>query len=282
MYIVHVYPAVERLASLLVVDFKFPVFTRRSRSITLHPEILLICLLVVAVKLLYPFDDEVRHPSMETEPGALLINWDAWNNARANSREKLEQLSHPQSHQDFIKIEEQDVLAMTATETDNYLAWFQRNWVDGQPRIRSADVDFRDAMHRMFPVGGEPGAGALDETSLPGVDNESKETLARLRITQGSLVARTVLLDDQPAGSQRDEVLKPGDRYRYFRKQIDLPERAKPFFKASANLVGLDLNAFLVAVFKIEMKLQRWSDDKRNENTEDDGASNDVNLPMAM
>ena len=74
-----VYPTVGRLAALLDYNFMFPdMQLAKYLRKTEVPMAQLAALLVVAAKLLYPFDGKPRTPRRATEPAALTVDWDRW------------------------------------------------------------------------------------------------------------------------------------------------------------------------------------------------------------
>lgn len=81
-------------------------------------------LLVVATKLSQPFDDIIRYPENDSDPSTVQINWKKW--AQVIVERPLDGLRRGKE----IHITDADVLGMSETAMDNYLNWYQGNWVD--------------------------------------------------------------------------------------------------------------------------------------------------------
>lgn len=128
--VVEIYPAVQRLAKMLQIDYSWKaVATRRVNSVSAHPEIQMISLIVIATKLAHPFDNIPRYPESESEATIVRIDWEKWVSTMKDAP------SRGLKRGEEIKVTEADVPNMNAKEMDDYLDWYQRTWVnDSDPK----------------------------------------------------------------------------------------------------------------------------------------------------
>ena len=87
-------------------------------------------LLIVSVKLYYPFDDLHRSPRSPTEPAVFTIDWNKWNKVYENSEESQYTSGVKVGKQDVVNVTEKDVFNMTNDELDKYMDWYQKTWVE--------------------------------------------------------------------------------------------------------------------------------------------------------
>ncbi len=118
------YPAVRRLASLLEIDFSWPILLKRAPSVAAYPEVRLISLIVVATKLGHPLDDITRIPENDIDPTIVKIDWTKWREIMMNSP------SRGLKRGDEITVTDVDVMDMNGKKMDDYLDWYQRTWID--------------------------------------------------------------------------------------------------------------------------------------------------------
>jgi RNA polymerase I-specific transcription initiation factor RRN7 len=121
---VEVYPAVQRLATMLEIDFTYTHIRKencRVNRITAYPETQLIGLLVIATKLSQPFDDIARKPESDADPTTARIDWEKW--CETMAEEPSEGLKRGQE----IKVTEKEILSMNGKKLDDYLDWYQKN-----------------------------------------------------------------------------------------------------------------------------------------------------------
>lgn len=271
---VEICSAVHRISSLLKVRFVFPrPGVRQKRA--LFPETQLIALLVVAVKLFYPFDQLRRKPRSWTEPGVLGINWDVWCDLQAEYEARFVSDGRI-GRGNIISVNEQDIMKMSGTQLDEYLDWCEQTWVDEESSASKKQEHWKELLD-MFPT------GRLDESSFAEIsfDEESKidqvSVDQNLTTVQGSLSMRDVVSKGQEEKSNRP-VRRIGNFYKRYRKAKDLPPQARKFHEVAASLAGISLSCLLTAVLHVEMKLQFWrrkqlqaeETDSEHEGSEDD------------
>lgn len=242
---------VSRLTKSLSLSYSFPTIGRRQTSSS-FPEVQLLALLVVAVKLHHPFDGTDRHASTLTDLGVMTIDWDVWckNQKEFDARVTL---GGKIGRGNEMKVRDRDVLNMTGDQMDEYLDWYERTWVkEGNQETRKGGLPTQ--LLDMFPI------GRIDGSSAPVVDvqelvNGDQEALdAKLKAVQGSLKIRGILLKEK-GGKSKERVRRIGSFYKRFRKEKDFPPQAKTFYEAAANLIGISFHALLIAVLHTEQKL---------------------------
>lgn len=62
-----------------------------------------------------------------------------------------------------------------------------------------------------------------------------------------------------------DEIPRPGSEYRRHRSESELPDTARPFYEAVAEVAGISLGTLVRAVFQTEVKIAQWQYDRRRE-----------------
>ncbi|OCL05870.1 hypothetical protein AOQ84DRAFT_432871 [Glonium stellatum] len=257
-----VYPAVTRLARLLDYAFTYPLELAKKRARIIDiPGAQLISLVVVSVKLFYPFDDVRRYPSTATEPAVAVIDWDAWKDATTKFRRALE-VPDKMKPKELMAVKEKDVFSMSDSQMDQYLDWYQRTWTDESVREQDKDSDFRTALFREFPVGPDDeqkstNAIVIDEETIREAETE------RLRAVHSTLKVRAVVTEEE--AQEQGNIKRPGSLYKYYRKESDLPDNARVFYEEAAKISGLSMKMLIKAVFLTEMKIQRRGDMQRKE-----------------
>jgi len=257
---VDVYPVVNELARLVSYSFSFSTSGTRYR-ISSQPEPQLISLLVVAVKLCYPFDSLIRFPRSLAEPAALRINWEEWAVIQQNDRSHSDKRSREGKE---METAEHDVFDMSGLQMDEYLSWYETTWLDEEAR-----GDDRKAVPKqlldMFPTSGsrDPTRSNASSPSEGGeARGDGNATLDPVKQVQRSMKASRVVWDSDRDG-HAEHVRRPGSYYKRYRVVEDMPPGARTFFEAAARVVGLSLRSIVDAVYRTESKLEAWKLAKR-------------------
>lgn len=117
---------------------------RKFQHINL-PEVQLISLLIIAVKLFYPFDDSLgegegeggvnvdanvkRYPYSWRDPAAQIMDWKAWMGFQKEfSDEGGGGLGNGKAKGKEIGVRAGDVFGMDGRQIDEYLDWYERMW----------------------------------------------------------------------------------------------------------------------------------------------------------
>ena len=252
-----VYAAVQHLND--IVGFKYhyvdPEGTRR-RAIS-YPEAQLMSLVVVATKLLFPFDSNAiqRSPRNDVEQGMASLDWSTW----AEGRELPAAFGPSQENLTAgmeMEIKDTDVFDMSPSQLDQYMEWYQRTWAS----TTTADEDVNGELLAMFPIGPTLPKPVHPATVLHDEDARRK----RVREVQARLKMNEVITD-QEATESATEVIRLGMQYQEFRdhKALSFSPIAKMFHIEAAELSCLSLDMLLRAVRQTERKILLWRQAKR-------------------
>ncbi|KAI9670971.1 MAG: Pol I core factor CF [Alyxoria varia] len=169
-----VFPAVERLSVLRDCAYTFPT-PQKYMHLSEHPELTLVSLIVVATKLLYPFDKFRRSLADPSEPGATAVDWKTWNelysknsggSENADSHLQRENVQRDGSF-DPTTVSAKDVLGMAEHKIDEYMKWLQDALITTNEEETS---DFQNAVLKLFPLHhrhDNEATGALEPTHRP-------------------------------------------------------------------------------------------------------------------
>lgn len=269
---------------------KIPSLRRNDRRhATSYPEAQIISLIVVATKLLYPFDSATvsRHPKSPNDLATLRMDWAAWLAAKKEMENSLStsQSDATTSAADSLKpgtemsITDADALSMTDAQLDQYLDWYQRTWLNPGPGEQQSQIHSQSQ-----PQSQEP--NAVDQTilnlfplrSLPSVEKtrlqhadaaQQRETLLARRIdrVQRSLSPVRAISPAEEV-RQHSAVLRPGSRYPRYRRVEDLDGGGGvvgAFHAEAAQAACLSVSALLKAVARTEDLIEVWRRERRRE-----------------
>lgn len=127
---VDLYPAVKNLQNLVRFDFSFPKRAAKNPLSGL-PEVQLVSLIVIASKLLFPFDDTKRYPFSANESTTQAVNWKAWNQAQWYVENREIAAGHIGKGNEILATED-DAFTMTGTQLDEYMDWYENSWLDSK------------------------------------------------------------------------------------------------------------------------------------------------------
>lgn len=253
---VELYIVVRRLASLLAANFTFPRPGSRQRKSSL-PEIQLISLLVIAVKIYHPFDSKPRYARTLTGFGTLLIDWDVWCKSQTDYASRHVSAGRlGRGHE--INVNENDVMTMSGEQLDEYLDWYEKTWVREEPREPNSRR-IPQPLLDMFPTGRPEGSSPAKVN----FDEEAKADQLALALTLsavvGSLKFRGIVSEENEENSKK-VVKRIGSFYKRYRNIEDLPSQANIFYEAAARSVGTSLSTLVLSVFQMEIKLEKLRD----------------------
>ena len=246
-----IFPAVQGLAQLTRSDFRYSITKEiRRKQGSAFPEVELMSLLVVAVKLLYPADEVQRHPQSLHEPAAQQMDWISWKRrwqdlAKSSPRTGLARGSE-------IDVRDTDVFKMSQQELGSYMNWYQKTWVKG-PRPGSEDSVNKEILD-MFPLHSLEPSGKL--SSLQREQELEGAATQRARSTTNSLKFQRPLKDDEADGEAN--IKRPGEGYKSYRSEEELPDIAKVLFKAAAETACTSVENLILAVLQNEAKITTW------------------------
>lgn len=262
----------SRIAKLLSISYSFPTLGGRQAASS-FPEVHLMALLVVAVKLHHPFDHVQRYATAINDPGIMTVDWDIWCKQQKDFDHRLTS-EGKLGRGNEMKIQDRDVLNMTGAQMDEYLDWFERTWVqEGNQEAKKGSLPTQ--LLDMFPTDRLDGSSApvVDIQDL--VDADQKALDVKLKAAQARLKIRGIVSEER-AGKSKVPVRRMGSFYKRYRKEEDLPPTAKAFYEAAANLIAVSLHTLLVAVLQTEQKLLKYK--KKQLDEADVGDSEDESL----
>lgn len=249
-----VYSTVSRLATMVQYNFTFPASKRSAETRNVnYPMAQLAALLIVAVKLLYPFDGIPRHPFNRSEPAATVVDWNVWTEqAKANASQGNDPLAYSKA----MATREADVMSMPKSQIDDYLDWYGEAWATEDISKYDREADFKRGLLATFPAARTSTHGSTMDTA------EDEEPMEHLETVLRSLQIREPLPHGKRLKDQR-KMLRPGSYYKQWRKEDDIEAVAKPFCEALGRLVGISQRRLVRAVFTTEGKLQAWVREQR-------------------
>lgn len=121
------------LQSVMKFSFTFPQIRWGPFHRTNIPEVQLISLLVITVKLIFPFDGITRYAYSSQDPAAHSIDWLCW-----------ERVQKAQEHGDkgvrltsdmAIQVRDGDVFDMSKDQLDDYMDWYEKIFVQDKGEL---------------------------------------------------------------------------------------------------------------------------------------------------
>ena len=245
----NVFHATREIAELVGIEFSFPGLKGRQR-ISYLPEVALLCLIVIAVKLYHPFDPHPRFAVSSEDPASLAMDWEAWFKARQDHGTRLTKEGRlPRGSE--INMTEDDVPAMTGEQMDDYLDWFERTWVD-DTRAEHKPRGVPNDLLTMFPTGRADGSDPEPYRYGEERDKEEDSKDRRIRETMSQLAVRRILpekeADSKPVGAM----------YKRYRSEEELTEHARAFHEEVAEVAAIELKSLLSAILQVENKILAW------------------------
>ncbi|KAI9732843.1 MAG: Pol I core factor CF [Cirrosporium novae-zelandiae] len=233
-----VFAMIPRLASLLNYQFEYPPF-KPNTPISSLPEPRLISLLIVVVKLIFPFDDIPRTPYSFEEPGALKLDWGVWREAQKET----------EGNNKWKRMNEDDVFKMSGEDMDAYLDWSEKRDIK-RGTDKNEDQNIPQEILDMFPTTRAPNQTRTKIQPSPPIASSSPlDSLTKVldSLTLNSPHARS---------SCSRHINRPGSGYQLYRSKSDLPNSAaEAFYNKAAEVSGLKVEKLMVAVLQIERKL---------------------------
>ncbi|KAL2822589.1 hypothetical protein BJX63DRAFT_126648 [Aspergillus granulosus] len=243
---VDVYPVIKRLQTLTGFTFEYPNKVAGRRKPLDKPELQLVTLVVMATKLLFPFDGIQRHPASAQEPTVQAIDWEAWADVQDHF-DKRDAMSGRIGKGKEILVNEGDVLTMNSNQLDEYMDWYESSWLDS-----SKDPG---PLASLFPL------GSMAKESRPGAFttevNEEEAIDAMLGMTPRYLKSRAVV------GEPDADIPRPGSLYARYREESDLPDSARSFYETAAKVTGISLQTLVRCVCQAEIQINKWLEEQR-------------------
>ncbi|KAL4997359.1 hypothetical protein BDV10DRAFT_169956 [Aspergillus recurvatus] len=244
---VDVYPVTKRLQTLIGFTFEYPTkkVSKKWKSLD-KPELQLIALIVIATKLLFPFDDVQRHPTSAQEPTVQTINWAAWTEVQKHF-DRRDTPSGRINKGKEILVNEDDVLTMTPDQLDEYMDWYENSWLDSS--------NATNPLANLFPIGS---TSKENRQSAPAADDDEEEAVeAMLQNASRYLRTRHVVSESDP------DIPRPGSLYIRYRYESDLPDTARAFYETAAKITGISLSTLVRCVSQAELQITKWLENQR-------------------
>jgi len=115
--IVETYQAVQNLVDLLSIKFHFEV-TRQTLRLSKYPEVKLVALIIIAVKLAYGLDDVPRNSSSKSEVANVIPQWKDWK-AILDSQSGVTKWE--------ATLPERAIYDMDTEALDKYMDWYEES-----------------------------------------------------------------------------------------------------------------------------------------------------------
>ena len=238
------------ISSLLALDFRFPTSDRRQRLFFL-PEVTLLCVLVIAVKLLFPIEETASFARSMTDVTALQIDWRTWVEAFNDHKERMQSEDHIEKGSE-MQMTEKDVLTMSNQQLDDYMDWFEEMWVD-EDRVQQKQRPLPKELLDMFPP--RDYARATPSTKY----DFSKRREMNTQSTEKFLIEVISTIGIRPTqDNSRESSNLTGDRYVRYQNADDLPPYARVFHQAVADAVAFKIETLILAVLQVEQQLIEW------------------------
>lgn len=209
-------------------------------------------LLVVAVKLFYPFNASRQwSPSLE-EPAAQSIDWPRWIKMHKEPNKDGDNVQS--GHVRNFEISEEDALGMTGNEIDRYMDWYQRTWAKTSLEAEGA----RKEILNLFPL-----SRLNPEPPRASTEQDYENKVATNLVRSQSLLVNNAAITEERSESQDDEISRPGSSYKNWRTEEDVSPSAKAFMSIAAETIGVSIDALLLGVVHAERSIAKWKDRER-------------------
>ncbi|KAJ5444258.1 uncharacterized protein N7458_008130 [Penicillium daleae] len=248
---IDVYETVRFLKGLLGFNYAFDATAKQKRIIN-QPEVQLMALIVVATKLLFPFDDLERHPATAKEPATQAINWSLWARAQTHFNRR-ESASGKIGKEQVIQLTDKDVLNMAPSQLDEYMDWYESNWIDSFRLVNPVADMF--ATNRTTETPAPPQAPPPSTLATAADPEEALNSLVHTVMQE----LQTNEVNPDPEEDDR----RPGSWYWRYRWESQLTDTARSFYELAAQLAAVSLQTLIHAVTVTEYRIAKTIEDKR-------------------
>ena len=260
-----------QISQLLSAKFAFPLPGSRQQTSSL-PEIQLMCLLAIAVKLYHPFDGFTRHVRSLADSASLTIDWATWVDIQNSHDVHATSETHLERGRE-INVTERDVMNMTGEQLDGYMDWYERTFVDelrAEQKARGLPKQLLD----MFPTGRTHGSSPTPYRYDQMTADEQETIDKRLNVVMSKLHLRGVVsTEPEDSVGAHEDSSRIGSFYKRYRKVEDLTPHARAFHEAVAEATGVRLSTLILAVAQTERKLVKWREAKLKADREENDAA---------
>ncbi|OQE14333.1 hypothetical protein PENSTE_c036G04491 [Penicillium steckii] len=250
---IDIYEMTRKLQNMLGFTFDYPTKIRgNGRREALHlPEVQVVVLIILSTKLLFPFDGLNRNPTTSKEPATQSMNWDKWVEAQRRFNHH-EQTGGQIGKEQMMRLTDQDVLGMNMSEIDQYMDWYEKDWLH--------DVKTTNPIADMFsPSRAEASIeNNVNNKPAPTAGTDTNEAL--------DILLRSVMADLKPTSiDPGSKGLQPGSLYARYRWESQLPENARAFYELGSQLASISLTTLVRVVSIAEWRIAKLLLDQRRD-----------------
>ncbi len=247
---IQAFAGTQRLAASLNIDVKFDTAKARTYKISQFPEVQLMALLLVAVKLLFPLHGKPLKTAAETDLSAVSMDWDAWAKLEGHLAHDDDQ-KRKLLYTDAMTFGRADLAVASDGQIDDYLDWVSDNIAteDVHPRARAEETtSLFQTLFEMFPSQGNNALAGRPSNDASHAQDPDSLSILRNQDLPKPLPRRT----DETAPNETPSV---GSFYKKFRRPEDLVGVSRTLYMRAAKLACASLEDMLRAVFKTERML---------------------------
>ena len=269
-----IYPAVKNLNKILGFTFTYSLVPESGarRNVTSDPEAQLMSLVVIATKLIFPFDsDDIRrYPRSLSSPAAQRIDWKKWVELRKQGATSTDtsggdvDAGHRRPNVRLDKgreaeVTDKDISKMSEAELDQYMDWYQQTWTTSD----GAEDNVNNELLDMFPLQPLP----LEDLQQDSEREIEEPQFENVRQVHASMKLNRPVSDEDARQLQLDseapvEVNRPGSHYQWYRKVEDMSDIARAFYEAAAKAACMSVERLVKAVLQTETKMAAWMKEK--------------------
>jgi len=274
---IEVYSSVKQLVTLSGYDFTYDLNSdqqehRRGssnkprRTPVAWPEMQLISLIVIAMKMLFPLPISTIRTTIHTEDQtdsakpSPNFDWHTWRALHKNHYTPLTQhFSIPPGKE--IETHDTDVLDMSDDAIDAYMNWYQRTFATPDSILATKKTDIEKSILDMFPLPSTP-----HPTNEPSHIDDHANDLSR-RIQAEALLPTTQNTPaNQTTTSTSYQVFPTIESLEATNSIFEGGADKNPvlyFHEQAADVACVDLKSLVSAVRYTERRLERWVGDRR-------------------
>ncbi|KAI5286605.1 Pol I core factor CF [Ascosphaera aggregata] len=242
------------------------------------PEVQLMSLLIVAVKLFYSLKEEASSNLLirsYDEPSSLIMDWSKWMEVQKRYDEEGENNKGRLEADQALRTKELDVFGMSEEQMDDYMDWYERMFVFGNSTMTNP-------LAEMFPTSRTSKTAAAVNPTLTTTTTTTSNpdpipisiSIADIQEVMSHLTPRDLVDDDEQgspaaaaitATATATAVTKPGQRYRRYKKVTNLPGEGgtkgeknslvRYFHARAADVIGVSMQTMLMGVYTTESRI---------------------------
>ncbi|KAI1205718.1 uncharacterized protein F4807DRAFT_273126 [Annulohypoxylon truncatum] len=240
---IEVYMAVKCMTEILKTDYSYHTGGKTIRTMD-NPEVLLVSLIVVSAKLLYPLDGIERPPRSHEDPRSLKMDWAKWQEVMQDDTAGTS--SNLQRGEEY-KVGPEDVLTMEKTKLDDFMDWFEKMW------IADGDAKTDERIREPFENQKRP--------TLPNQESNGDGGSERIRNRYEAMNSSLQVVEPVPDPEELENGKKEKqdrDFCPVWRTEEDLPDAAKVFYGKAASTAAVTLNTLIKGTTQVENRLAVW------------------------